>query len=220
MNYKICTVIIGTTLKGFLKNLKEGQKSSSMVELRVDYIEDLTIGDIHTIRKNTTVKAIFTCRKQSEGGKFTGTEQARAQIIAKADSLQFDYIDLEYSSFKLSRFIRKSKIILSYHHFEKTPPLPVLQRRIKAMQKLKPSVIKLATFINNDTDTAALIKVLLEQKNQDMITIGMGKKGKWTRVLFPLLGSFCTFAALNTAQASAPGQMTAGEMKQLFTVLS
>ncbi len=44
----------------------------------------------------------------------------------------------------------------------------------------------------------------------------MGEKGLTSRVLAPKFGGYLTFGALSPAKASAPGQPTVTELRQLY----
>ena len=62
---KICSVVIGESLEEFLDNLRKVQEVSNFVELRVDYIKDLSIEYLDIIKKQTLKENIFTCRSIS-----------------------------------------------------------------------------------------------------------------------------------------------------------
>ena len=87
---KICSVVIGESLEEFLDNLRKVQEVSNFVELRVDYIKDLSIEYLDIIKKQTLKENIFTCRSISEGGKFAGSKEELKSIIYKANELQFN----------------------------------------------------------------------------------------------------------------------------------
>lgn len=215
----ICTVVTGKTLDEFLDNLEKIQKLSDFVELRIDYIKNVSLKDIEIIKRKTNKKTIFTCRSKNEGGLFEGNEQERKAIIEKAGKLGFDYIDIELSAVKQFTSLinsNQTKIILSFHDFEKTPSLEELEKIKNQMGKYKNSIMKFATVVQNDEDIKTLYKLLLnKQKDEEMIVIGMGEKGIITRILGPLLGSYLTFASTPYSQ-SAPGQIDVNEMKKIY----
>lgn len=207
-NIKICTPVIGKTLKEFLKNLDQVQAISDMVELRVDGIKNFNEKDLQLIKKKTIKKAIFTCRKK--------------EIILKAFNLGFDYVDVELSltsSIDLQKK-GKTKIILSFHDFKKTPKIKELTATLDQMRECGNNIIKIATKVNNDQDIKNLLQVLLiKKKGEKIIVIGMGKKGQIIRVIGPLLGSFLTFASTEFG-STAPGQIDINKMKNIYKLLN
>src|SRR5258708_1065754 len=117
-NNKICTVVTGNTIEIFIDNLEKIQKISDFLELRIDYIDNLSLNDLEIIKKKTEKKTIFTCRTKDEGGNYKGNDEERKKIIEKADTLRFDYIDIEQSAihlFDIKKF--RSTIIVSFHDF-------------------------------------------------------------------------------------------------------
>lgn len=217
-NVKICCVVLGETLEDFLKNLEEVQKVSDFVELRVDYIKNLTLNNLDIIRKNTTKENIFTCRSVEEGGKFEGSRDELLEIINRANELNFDHIDVEISKLKYINFTNKnSKIIGSYHNFKETPDFEELKNIYNEIFSYEVvDVVKMATNVVEDLDNINLVKLILGRKG-DIIALGMGEKGKITRIITPLLGSYLTFASVGDNK-SASGQISLDELKNMYNM--
>lgn len=212
---KICTVVIGNTLEEFLQNLENVQRVSDFVELRVDYIKNLSIFDLKIIRKHTKKENIFTCRSIEEGGKFSSNNLL--EIIYKANELCFDYIDIEISKLKNINFEKKnSKIIGSYHNFKETPSFNELKKIYEEIISFKfMDIAKIATNVVNDEDNINLVKLILNKKS-DIIVLGMGEKGKITRIISPLLGGYLTFASVGK-NVSALGQIPLEDLKGIYS---
>ena len=211
---KICSVVIGNTLDEFLKNLEKVQKISKFIELRADYINNLNLNDLKIIRKNIFVENIFTCRSIKEGGKFTGSKNKLLNIIKFANELEFEHIDIEKDLLNDIDFDKKCKIIGSYHNFNKTPNYRELINIYNSIKKFTfVDIVKIATMVVNDNDNIKLTRLLINSKN--VIVLGMGEKGKITRVISPLLGGYLTFASVDN-NISAPGQITLNELKQIY----
>jgi len=215
---RICAVVAGKNLKEFLSNLRIAQKQADWVELRADYIKNLKPEHISAIKRAVKKSSIFTCRKKSEGGKFLGAEKERLAILNTALKSGFDFVDIELpaiSKIKIPGGPDGSKIICSYHDFKKTPALPKLKDVVKKMRASKADMMKIVTMVNDEKDNQKLFKLLAgRKKNQEMIVLGMGEKGKITRLLSPLWGGFLTFASIG--KTTAPGQLTAKELKNVY----
>lgn len=212
---KICTVIKGNTIEEFLENLRIIQEKSNFVELRVDYISNLSIADLDIIREHTHKKSIFTCRSKSEGGQFPDNIDL-FPIIYKANELKFDYIDIERSKLPKVEFNKKNcKIIASYHNFQETPSFNELERIYSSMLVYDfVDVVKIATNVQKDEDNINLVKLVLK-KTKDIIAIGMGEKGKILRIVSPLIGGYLTFASVGE-NITAPGQIEISELKKIL----
>jgi 3-dehydroquinate dehydratase-1 len=220
INIKICSPVIGTTLEEFLDNLKKTQAISSFIELRVDYIKNFSIKDIEIISENVKVKSIFTCRTNKEGGRFNGDEKARVEILQQALQTKFDYVDIELSTMRQNSFKRSnSKLIISYHNFLETPSYWDMQSIIREMNEYKPDVLKIATFMKEEYEDTKIYRLLTNKPHtEERIVIGMGEKGKMTRIIGPLLGSYLTYASTEFCE-SAPGQIDIEEFKKIYKLL-
>ena len=217
---KICTVVTGSTLPEFLENLKLCQEKSEIIELRVDHISNLEKSFVDEIRKKTIKPAIFTCRKKDEGGKFDGSEEIRLDIIKHAIDLEFDYVDIEFSTLINNPIDKKnSQLIVSFHDFEKTPKYWELTKLVFNMKQTGADIVKIATMVNIDYDLQVLYRVLLSKKTEEkQIIIGMGELGRETRIIAPILGSYLTYAAINSNN-TAPGQTNAERLVSIYKSL-
>jgi len=88
------------------------------------------------------------------------------------------------------------------------------------MRKSKPAIIKIATLVNKEEDVITLSEILkLRKPKEQFIIIGMGDKGKLTRILFPMMGSFIAYAAMDKTNI-APGLMTIKEMQDVYNFIT
>jgi shikimate dehydrogenase len=79
-------------------------------------------------------------------------------------------------------------------------------------------VIKIAVQANDAVDCIPIFRLqdLALSEGREMIAIAMGPAGIMTRVLGPSRGSFLTYGALDDASATAPGQLTARELREVY----
>jgi 3-dehydroquinate dehydratase-1 len=190
----------------------------NIAELRVDLFEgEVSVQSIKTeleILKTAGLETILTIRSKAEGGQWTKDDAIRINLIA--ESFKFaDFVDIELSSIqkepKFEQLVRdinksKTKLILSYHNFEKTPSLEFLKNKMMQMKSFHATTLKIATNATSQKDIIILTKMLFECPN--LIAIGMGSL--LSRVFFPAFGSLLTFAHLGVS--SAPGQVHFDEM--------
>ena len=78
-------------------------------------------------------------------------------------------------------------------------------------------IAKIACMANGEDDAARLLG-LLDRKRR-LIVIGMGEKGKITRVAAPLLGSEIAYASAGEGKESAPGQIEEKELERLMKAM-
>jgi len=222
MPYKIYTVIQGGTLSAFLRNLKKVRLSSDKVELRVDSIRSFDVDDIEMLKKNSPAHSIFTYRHIKEGGLFTGDVKEQRRILKEAFTCNFDYVDVSLGNSALKELNQKErkKLLVSYHEYKITPTIEKLKITLDKMRKESPAAIKIATMVNGPKDVFVLADLLKEKKkNEKLIIIGMGEMGKLTRIMFPAMGSYLTYASLE-GEKIAPGLMNQKEMESVYNIIA
>jgi len=141
-------------------------------------------------------------------------------------SLKFspDYIDIEFETDlkekkELIDLCEKFSVkrIHSYHNFDKTPDKNFLVKIIEGeTAEFCPDIVKIATRVNNKKDNAVLLSLL--ETDYPLVVVGMGEKGKITRLVAPLLGSKFTFASVD-GKSSAPGQIDYFKMKRFYKTM-
>ncbi len=186
-------------------------QGAELVELRLDYISgEINLKQLVTGRP---CPVIITCRREVDGGKYTGPEGQRLMLLRTAIAEGVDYIDLEESvASSIPRF-GKTKRIISLHDFRKTPgDLTEIHGRLAT---LDPDIIKICTMANHPHDNVRLLELA---RNSDIPTIGicMGDIGIPSRVLAGRSGAPFTYATFHHERALAPGQLSYDQMKDVY----
>jgi 3-dehydroquinate dehydratase/shikimate dehydrogenase len=109
--------------------------------------------------------------------------------------------------------VPKSRLILSHHDFQAVPDgLADLARRIEDSPA---DVVKIAFLAGGPQDGLLALDVVRDC-SKPAIVLAMGQAGMVSRVLAGKVGAFGTFASLGQLDASAPGQPSLAEMKNLY----
>ena len=109
-------------------------------------------------------------------------------------------------------------LICSQHDFDGVPAdLAALYER---MTRTPAQILKLALRAQDATDCLPLLQLLARARREgrDMIAIAMGAAGLLTRILAPARGAFLTYGALDQNHATAPGQTSAAELRDVYRV--
>lgn len=206
----ICIPISEPDTERTLVSLKKAAEVADLVELRLDSMVEY---DLVRLLENRSCPLIVTNRPVREGGSFSGDEEKRISILKGAIELEADYVDIEHDSVHLIKDRRKTKLILSYHNFQETPR--DLMRIHAQLNEAGADIAKVAVRAHEAVDNLVVFDVL---RSSVIPTIGlcMGEAGLMSRVLAPKFGAFLTFASLSKGAESAPGQITAREMKDIY----
>lgn len=198
-----------------LELLKQLENASFALELRLDLFPFIDQEFLKNFLQNFTHPVMLTLRKISQGGKFQKTESEREQLIKQLLALEPPFFDLEYDmdpKFLLEtiKSYPKTKFILSYHNFQKTPT--DLEEIYHFMQKYPAYGYKIAAMAYSTNDA---LKMLLFGKRQPKLSvICMGEKGKFARVLGPIFGNLIDYACIE--EQTGPGQLTLSELVDIY----
>jgi shikimate kinase len=186
---RICACIAGDN--PLVQIQKAVELGASMVELRLDLIPN---PDIPSLLKESGLPVIATDKKNTEN-------------LLESIELGCDFVDIEIDSLENS-LVKKArskecKIIASLHNYEKTPT---------DFPSAKADFLKIATKINCVQDSKNLLSLLNSRKN--LIVIGLGELGVFTRIIAPLLGSYLTYAYVK--ERTGEGQLSVKTMVEIY----
>ena len=200
--------------------IKQANRLADLIELRVDYLRNAGLGLLFQNRKKPF---IVTHRRKEEGGRYRGDERKRLGVLQEAIDLGTDYVDVELATERswlqgLIRNKRSTRVILSYHDFRKTPPQKELQKLLDQMVRLEADVVKIVPFARSWEDNLNILSLIpfAEERKQKIVAFCMGEKGKISRIFSPFLGAAWTYASLKPNRNSAPGQLTAQALKDIW----
>lgn len=204
----ICVVIKGPSLKAAQEQIQAALTHADLVELRLDLFDDLDIGQL-----KCPLPMILTLRVASQGGKYNGDEKERLATIRRLAALKPAYIDLE--SHVDPAFVKEMPVpvILSHHDFTETPQ--DIDKVYQEMTKTPAALYKLAFKANSTSDMLRLL-TWINQSPKNVIAISMDTYGQPSRIVGPVVGSKITYACLDQELQTAPGQLSARELRELF----
>ena len=216
----ICIPIVGASMPKALEQITSAEKIADILELRLDLIDS---PDLKVLLNVVSKPVIVTNRTKLDGGQFRGADDERLQALHDALAAGADYVDIEVSTPRelLQPFLEgheTSKIILSYHDFSHTPE--DLNPLYETMDALPGGIIKIVTYARDLSDNLKMFQLLerAKKENKKLIGLCMGDLGEISRVLSPLYGGLLTFGSLETGQESAPGQIPANALKNIYRV--
>ena len=218
MKYKTCVSIGEKNPKKIKIILKKSLSKSDFAEIRFDYLKKTDIPIVLEDVKRSLSRCVCTLRPRSEGGLFIGKEDERKSILRLIAEYNPFLLDVEFNTIqkdkKLASYLRKSKtkLLISWHDFKKTPNESELKTRFKKMRRFS-NIVKIVTVAKTVSDTSKLLSLYSIKSKGDIIAFCMGEQGKFSRILCLHLGSPFTYVSLG--KAIAPGQFSLDEIKSL-----
>jgi 3-dehydroquinate dehydratase I len=202
----ICISIGGFGFKKCLELVKKYE----LCELRLD---KLKLSDLELSKLIYSGKEIIVSYRKKE------LDLKGRKLLEHAINNGVSYIDIDINwPLKDKKYLKDlankkgTLIIASYHNYELTPSLKVLNTVLNKCRSLNPDVIKISCFSKSDKDNLKLLSLL--DQPEDMIVVGMGEKGKITRLIAPSFGAFCTYVCVDNNKRTALGQYSIKEMEK------
>ena len=188
-----------------------------MLEVRLDLVEGDPLEVMRSIRSAMNLPLIATNRWRAEGGLFRGTEKERIDLLCQASEYA-DFVDIELRAELKDELMGRidKPTIVSYHDFRRMPSPEELRSTLFEISETGASIAKIAVTPGFLGDNLTLLELLLKA-NTPLCVIAMGELGRHMRAIAPIYGSVLTYGYVS--EATAPGQMTVSELKQMQTLL-
>ena len=218
MKYKTCVSIAEKTPYKIKQTLKIALKKSDYVEVRFDFLKIEQIPEAIEIIKKDLSKIVCTLRPKTEGGEFTGNEKERIAILKLIAEYNPFLLDVEFNTLKrnssLVKYLKstKTKLLVSWHDFKKTPSSAELKKKMNQMIKFS-SNVKIVCTAKSTDDSNRMLELYSKKGKSNLISFAMGDLGRISRILCLYLGSPFTYVSLG--KAIAPGQFSVDEIKKI-----
>ena len=223
---RLCVALRAGTVSELLDRAETARADSQFLEFRLDSLEKPAAA-IAPIAKflaaHKEVVAIATCRRKAHGGGFAGSLAEELKILVAACESGFALVDLEIESAEQCRIgdldhLRQCEaaLLISFHDFEKPVDPDAVFARI---QRFEPDFVKIVSTAHSLTDSLKLLQwIAARSGDAQVVGIAMGEAGVVSRILSLRAGSAFTFAAAQDGTETAPGQMTARTLKDLYRI--
>ncbi|QUC63936.1 type I 3-dehydroquinate dehydratase [Nitrosopumilus sp. K4] len=218
MKHKTCVSIAENTPTKLKKTLKIALKKSDYAEIRFDFLKAEQIPKALNMVKAELTRAVCTLRPKTEGGAFEGSEKERISILKLISEYNPFLLDVEYNTIKkhkdLEKYLRssKTKLLVSWHDFKKTPNSANLKNQLKKMSRHS-SIVKIVTTAKTVDDSTRVLELYNKKGKTTLIAFSMGDAGRISRILCLYLGSPYTYVSLG--KPVAPGQFSLDEVKKI-----
>lgn len=228
---KICVPVCVERANDLPDAINRASAFADMIELRLDYLADSEYDQAMAVVRDCVSSAgpptVLTYRSVEQGGHAISDQGSRrrfwAELIkASGQSLLDLELDLVLDFIGGPRFgelsLDWSRVICSHHDFAGVPSdLTEIYERMAATPA---RVLKIAVQADDAVDCLPVFRLLerAQLEGREMIAIAMGQPGIVTRILGPSRGAFLTYGSIDEAGASAPGQVTAKKLREVYRV--
>ena len=221
---RLCIPIAGADASEMIEKAEAISRDNPFIELRLDYLSRpaLAFPKIKQFTdSHTDVVVIATCRRTVNGGKFRGSLASQLEVLTKAAANGCQMVDLEIQSAtaakagEIQRLRNRAALILSYHDFRGTKKLEETFAKMRAFSADYYKVVSTATSLH---DNVLMMKFLEHNAQHSIVALCMGEQGVISRVLGLRAGSAFTFASAGVGEETAPGQIAARILRNVYRI--
>jgi 3-dehydroquinate dehydratase/shikimate dehydrogenase len=222
---RICVSITADEAAELMEKAEAVVRENPLVELRLDYLK-APLGAMSRLRKLAEARPdailVATCRRTGSGGNFPGTLEEQLEVLRKASEAGCAAVDVEIESAEAmpaeewEELRSRAAIVLSSHDFETTSRLEEAFARMRSFNADFYKVVGTATCLH---DNVVMTRFLEEHcQEYSMVGMCMGEQGMLSRVLGIRAGAAFTFGSQAAGRATAPGQPTYRELRDLYRI--
>jgi 3-dehydroquinate dehydratase/shikimate dehydrogenase len=195
--------------------LRACEAGADILELRLDDVTNAEGMDgVRGFLRSAPLPCILTCRPISEGGNSQLADAGRWEVLQLAREGQAAYVDFELAAASRVDLASSPRpLILSAHDFFGRPNR--LANLVLDLNASRSEVNKIAWTARSIRDNIEAFE-LLQTRQKPTIALCMGEAGLISRVLAKKFDAFLTFASLDDASGTAPGQISIDQMKRLY----
>jgi 3-dehydroquinate dehydratase/shikimate dehydrogenase len=222
---RVCVAVSASDAAELLEKADGVARDNSFLEFRLDHLSKpgLALPKVkYFLETHPGVAVIATCRRAASGGKFRGSIASELDILAKASAAGCQLVDVELQTAlkckpdQLQRLRSRAALILSFHDFRGTKKLDETLEKMRAIPADYYKVVGTATTLS---DNVTMMQFLgREGDHHSLVGVCMGEQGVISRVLGVRAGSVFTFAAVGAGEETAPGQISAQELRSVYRI--
>ena len=212
-----------TTDKLLQQAHSEVEAGETFLEFRLDYLNEPEQG-IRAMRRFLAERPdctiLATCRRHQNHGRYNGSIEDQIRVLSAAVDAGARAVDIEIETAeaaipKLEVFHGRARLVLSYHNFEGTPAMEAVLAR---MLRVSADAYKLVTTARKPSDTLRVLSLARTHPRTPLILLAMGETGFPSRVLSPMFGGLYTYAAANSTEGTAAGQVCARQFRHVYRI--
>jgi len=194
-----------------------------LAEIRLDGA-DLSFDEIHRI---FTFHANLIATYRPKAGNEAPGKRKMALLTAVEAGAAYVDVEIEAGAPYKKEVMQAARqqgcrVIISYHNYINTPSKKQLEAIIEQCFSEGADIAKIACQVNSEADSARILSLYdyPGQLHQGKVAaIGMGEKGKITRLAAPLLGAPFTYASTSMGKETAPGQLDKDTLEKILDLI-
>jgi 3-dehydroquinate dehydratase / shikimate dehydrogenase len=230
----VCVPICEERAVNLRQAMAEAAEVADITELRLDYLQGdelfKALRNLPSLISASARPVIVTLRSVEQGGEREMDNLTR--IIFWVEHFLYGKPHVGFADMELDlallfqqreraegrKLLDWERVICSQHYFANVPE--DLFDVYRQMAQTPARILKIAVRVEDATECLRVFHLLehARKTGREMIAVAMGEAGMMTRILAPSRGAFLTYGSMNELHASAPGQLSARDLRDVYRV--
>lgn len=222
---RVCVALFADNPADLMQKIEVAANENSLLELRLDYLPHpaQVLPKLKQFAEfHRDIVVVATCRRAANGGKFRGSVASQLEILLKAAAAGCQLVDIELETAnalkerEIEKLRQQAGLLVSFHDYRGTKKL---EETWEEMHKFPADYLKIVSTAKSLSDNVKMLR-LLEQRSDVVSSVGvcMGEAGIISRILNVRSGSEFTFAAAQAGEETAPGQIAARVLRDVYRI--
>jgi 3-dehydroquinate dehydratase / shikimate dehydrogenase len=222
---RVCVALFADNPADLMQKVEVAANENSLLELRLDYLPHpaQVLPKLKQFAEfHRDIILVATCRRAANGGKFRGSVASQLEICLKAAAAGCQLVDIELETAnvlkerEIEKLRQQAGLLVSFHDYRGTKKL---EETWEEMHKFPADYLKIVSTAKSLSDNVKMLR-LLEQRSDVVSSVGvcMGEAGIISRILNVRSGSEFTFAAAQAGEETAPGQIAARVLRDVYRI--
>ena len=171
---------------------------------------------------------VLTCRPESQGGYFPGSEEERISVLRAAIDSGVSWVDLEADidskiRSELVEIAKGKTMVISSMHFSEEPSSA--SEILDDIEEMADSgdIIKVCYNTTGRNSALRLFEAawMLKESDKKTAIMGLGVGGDWTRIHAPLLNQYLVYSTMETgSHLSSEGRINTSDLLIAWEMLN
>ena len=171
---------------------------------------------------------VLTCRPESQGGYFPGSEEERISVLRAAIDSGVSWVDLEADidskiRSELMEIAKGKTMVISSTHFSEEPSSA--SEILDDLEEMADSgdIIKVCYNTTGRNSALKLFEAawMLKESDKKTAIMGLGVGGDWTRIHAPLLNQYLVYSTMETgSHLSSEGRINTSDLLIAWEMLN
>ena len=171
---------------------------------------------------------VLTCRPESQGGYFPGSEEERISVLRAAIDSGVSWVDLEADidskiRSELVEIAKGKTMVISSTHFSEEPSSA--SEILDDIEEMADSgdIIKVCYNTTGRNSALKLFEAawMLKESDKKTAIMGLGIGGDWTRIHAPLLNQYLVYSTMETgSHLSSEGRINTSDLLIAWEMLN